>query len=97
MFVGKHLHRIGESGGAEMLVHFLGMVGLKWFFQDQSFIVNQPIMFAAISAAQVEQDAMDPGINGRLTAKSPPRFDGLDESFLNQILGFGFIATQQAG
>jgi uncharacterized protein (UPF0262 family) len=83
MLLGELLHRFGESGGAEILVHFLGMVGLKCFFQDQFLIVNQSFLFAVISAAQVQQDAMDPGINGRLSAKSSPRSDGLDQCFLN--------------
>lgn len=97
VFPGKFLQRFGESGGAEFLVHIPGMVGPNCFFQNQFFIVNQTFLFAVISAAQVQQDAMEPGIKGRLSAKSPPRFDGLDQAFLDQILCFRFIAAQQVG
>ena len=40
---------------------------------------------------------MQPGVNGRISAKAMGRFEGLHEGFLDQVLGFGCVAAQQTG
>jgi len=42
-------------------------------------------------------NAMEPGVNGRVSAKAMGRFEGLHEGFLDQVLGFGFVAAKQTG
>jgi hypothetical protein len=44
-------------------------------------------------AAQVQENAIKPRVNSRITPKSIGRFHGLHEGFLHQILGFGFVAA----
>ena len=40
---------------------------------------------------------MQPGVDRGITPKAMGRLQGLHEGFLDQVLGFGFVAAQQTG
>ena len=93
MVRGKVLNGLGETGRAETLVQVIGRAGLNRFFE--CFPEDHAFLFPAMPAAEVQENAMKPGVNGGISAKTMGRFEGLHEGFLDQVLRFGFVAAQQ--
>lgn len=50
-----------------------------------------------MAMGEIAEDAKEPGIEGGMTAEAMSGLQGLEECFLDQILGFGFIAAEEEG
>jgi neutral ceramidase len=95
MFVGKLLYRAGKPPGAKILVQIRGVIRCGGFLQNQFVIIDQALLFPMMPPAHVQQDAVQPGVKRRFSAKLPPRLDRLDEGFLHHVLRVRLAAAEQ--
>jgi hypothetical protein len=95
VFGGKLLKDPGKLRGAKILIDAMARPVENSLLKNKFLIENKAFLLAKMTKAEVPKNAMKPSINRRLTAKAMRGFECLEESFLNEILGLGFVAAQQ--
>src|SRR5208283_5202720 len=61
----------------------------------QLLIVNDPLAVPMVTAREVQQDAVQPGIDTRPAPKPASGANGLEQGLLHEVLCFGFVAAEQ--